>query len=227
MLLWNRETGIREGLADQPIGIEIYLPVVSIVAVRAHGQHGACEIEGDDLDVGRGLSEDVWYLRNRRFQQRDRLLGIDSVGQLRGQFDAAVGIRGKVLDRVAEDFAVADDGLYVVGRIERSREQANLLDRARHPGGPNEISHLEGLEDHQENAAGKVRQQTRPGHADRHACGCYQGGEAGGLDTEEAENRQYQHDVQQGAHARVDVADQSGIDFLFAEGAIDEPQGEG
>jgi len=36
MLIGNGETGVREGIADQPIRIEIHLPIVCVVAVRAH-----------------------------------------------------------------------------------------------------------------------------------------------------------------------------------------------
>ena len=79
-----------KGLADQPIGIEIHLPVVGIVAIRAHSEHRAGEIKGQDLYIGRGLIEDVRDFRQRGLEKFDGGLRIDAVGQLSCEFDAPV-----------------------------------------------------------------------------------------------------------------------------------------
>ena len=157
MLLGNGEAGMREGIADQAVRVEIDLPVVLVVAVRANGEHGARKVEGQDLDIGCGLGDHVRHLGERRFQQRNGGLRVDTVRQLRRQFDTPVGVGGKVLNGVAENLAVTDDGLYVVGGIEGSGKQADGLDRAGHSGGSDEVAHLEGLQDHQKRAAGEVR----------------------------------------------------------------------
>jgi len=63
------------------------------------------------------------------------------------------------------------------------------------------------------------------GHADSYAGGCQQGREAGGLDSEEAQDGDDQHDIQQRRHGRVDVADESGINLLLGQRAPDQAKG--
>lgn len=52
MLLRRREASLTEALANHPVGVEVDLPVVCVVAVRAHGQDRSHRREGEDLDVG-------------------------------------------------------------------------------------------------------------------------------------------------------------------------------
>src|SRR5271157_3185588 len=47
------EAGSGKRFLDQPVGVEVHLPIILVVAVRTNGKHGTCEIEGQYLHVGR------------------------------------------------------------------------------------------------------------------------------------------------------------------------------
>src|ERR1700756_542568 len=115
------------------------------------------------------------------------------MGQLRREIDTPIWVRRKVLDSVAEDFSVADDSLDVVWGADGRSEQANLLDRPRR--GHHEAPHLEGLQDHQEYAPGKVCKKAGPSHANGNSGGRQQCGEAGSLDAKKAKDGDNKHNV--------------------------------
>src|SRR5574342_819097 len=54
VLLRRREARVAAHVADRAVGIEVDLPVVVVVTVGTHRQHGAERREREDLDVGRG-----------------------------------------------------------------------------------------------------------------------------------------------------------------------------
>src|SRR5688500_10822644 len=70
-LLGGWEAGFAKHLPNHPVGIEIHLPVVLVVAVWPHGQDGPQWIEAQDLDVGSRLAHDVGNLRQSLLEQRD------------------------------------------------------------------------------------------------------------------------------------------------------------
>src|SRR5208337_1801512 len=109
VLLGYFEAGSGEGLFNQPVCVEIYLPVVLVVAVRTHGQYRSRKIEGKDLYVGRRIGHNVWNARQGLLERRHRYVHIHAMRQLGGQVHSSVSIGGVILDDVAEDFAVTDD----------------------------------------------------------------------------------------------------------------------
>ena len=79
VLFGYREAGMRKGVMDEPVRVEIHLPVVLVIAVWTDGKHGARKVEGQDFDVGLGRDHHVWNPLQRRFQQRDRGVRVNSV----------------------------------------------------------------------------------------------------------------------------------------------------
>ena len=69
---------------------------------------GAEQVDVEQAHLGRGLREDVRDLRDGRLEARDRVVVIHATGQLCRALDATMRQRREVLDRVAEDLAVAD-----------------------------------------------------------------------------------------------------------------------
>src|ERR1700740_3578707 len=150
---------------------------------------------------------------------------IYSVRQLGGQIDTAKRIGREVLNDVAEDLTVADDIPNIVEGVDRSHEQPDFDHRAHDSAGHHEVSHPEGLENNEEHPSGEITQQTAPGHADRYASSGNQGGEARRLDSEEAQDRNHQDDIQNGRDSVIEVADQGWIDLLVRHCAVDQPNG--
>jgi hypothetical protein len=57
--LGSRMAGGAERLADRAIRVEIHLPVVIGVHVRAHREERSALVEGQDLDIGSGFGDDA------------------------------------------------------------------------------------------------------------------------------------------------------------------------
>src|SRR5271155_1065248 len=225
MLFRDGEARCRKGILNQGVGVEIDLPVIPVVAEGTYGEHGPRQIEGENLDARRRIGQHIRNLRKSTLEDGDRLMRVRSVRQLRRQLDAAKSIGRKVLDDVAEDLTVADDIADVVGGVDRGDEQPDLDYRAHDSAGHDEISHLEGLKNNEEHSCGEIAQQAAPRHADSYAGSGEQCGEAGGLDPEEAQDGNHQHDIQNGGESVVEVADQGRIDFLAGHSAVDQTDG--
>ncbi len=112
----NRESSLRERLANEPIGVEVHLPVILVVAVRPDAQQGPGRRELQHVDIRRRRRQDVRDRRQPLLDQPDRVTVVDRVADRRRQIDAPVRVRGEVLDRVREDLVVADERLHVVRR---------------------------------------------------------------------------------------------------------------
>jgi len=137
--------------------------------------------------------------------------------ELGGQFDAAVRIVGKILDRAAHDLGVADHRQHVVRRVDRRREQPDRPHRAFDVAGDEVVAHFERSQHQDESAGGEVRQQSAPRSADRDTQRGDQRGERRRLDAEVAEDADDQHDVERhGDHVR-DVTDHRRLDPLALE----------
>ena len=136
------------------------------MAVGTHGEHGAIEIELQDFDVRRRVRNRVGNFADPFFEQLDRFVVIDRVRQLRFQIDAAIGIGGKILDRVRKDFVVADYRQHVVRRVQRGDKKSDFLHRTGNTAHRYEIADLERPEHNHERAGGGIRQQPAPRHAD-------------------------------------------------------------
>ena len=90
MLFGHGIAGGAAGFADDFVGIEINLPVVIGVTIRAHGEHRTIEVELKYFDIGRRISFDIRYLADPFFEQFDRFIVIDRVGKLGFQVDATI-----------------------------------------------------------------------------------------------------------------------------------------
>src|SRR5271165_1379710 len=220
------QSGIGSGVTNDAVGVEVHLPVMRVTAVRTNREHGAGEGEGQDLDVGSGVGQYVGNLRQVRLQECDYLMHVGGVVQLGLQVNTAIRIGGEVLDNLGEDFAIADDVADVVECVDGGDEEADLFDGPHHAACDNEVTHLERLQDDEEDPGSEVGQQSAPGQADGHAGGGNQGREAGGLDAEETQDRDDENDVQQRADSVLDVADDRGVNVLLVHAAADESEHE-
>src|SRR4030095_1994456 len=147
----------------------------------------------------------------------------DPVSELRREIDAAVGVGREILDRLAHDLVVADEGPHVVRGVDRGGEHPDLLHGADDSAGANEITRPERTEDDQEDAGGEVAEQAAPGDADRHAGGGNERREGRRLDAEQPEDRDEQDDVESNRHGRGDVEAEGRVDTLADEPAADDP----
>ena len=138
---------------------------------------------------------------------------LDRVRQLRFKIDAAIGIGGKILDRVRKDFVVADYRQHVVRRVERGDKKSDFLHRTGNTAHRYEIADLERPEHNHECAGGEIRQQAAPRHADGDAGGSQDRGKTGRLDAEVTENRDDQNDIQSDRDNRADIAPASDRPF--------------
>src|SRR3974377_2196866 len=188
VLLGSGQSGVRSGVANDAVGVKLPLPVVRVVAVRTNREHGTGEGEGKDLDVRRGVGEDIGDLCQIRLEQRDDLVHVGSVVELRLQINTAERVVAEVLDDLSENLAVADDIADVVKGIDGGNEQSDFFDRAHDASGDDEVARFEGLQDDEEDASSEVGKQAAPGNADGHAGGGDEGCKAGGLHAKEAED---------------------------------------
>src|ERR1044071_2962584 len=225
VLFRDRIAGGAESFANNPIGVEVNLPVVIRVTIGTHGEHRAVQVEFEDLHIRRRIGDHVGNFGEPLFEQLDRFVVVHGVGQLGLQVDAPERVMREILNGVAENFAVADEIHNIVQRIDRGDEKADFLDGAGDAAGGDEVADLERSQDHDKCAGGEVRQQAAPRHADRHAGGSDDGGEAGGLDAEVAENRDYKNDIQGHRNDRADVTQQRRIDFLLLHRGGDQVHG--
>ncbi|MNQ99895.1 hypothetical protein D3C85_1156470 [compost metagenome] len=132
---------------------------------------------------------------------------------------------GEVLDVVAEDLVVADQGQHVVRGVDCGGEQADFGDGAGYPTGANEVTDLERAQHDNEGTRRQVRQQPRPGHADGQADRREQRREGGGLHAEVTEDGDHQDDVQRDGDDRADVTQHGGVDFLLAQRLLHDTDG--
>src|SRR3954470_13428022 len=102
------------------------------------------------------------------------------------EIHAAIRVRRKILDGVAEDLVVADDRAHVVGSIDGGAEEADRVHGSRYAAGVDEVADLERTQEDKERASGAVRQQPSPGHPDSDAARGDERSESGRLDTEVA-----------------------------------------
>ena len=65
VLFGNRITGGAESLANDPVGIEVNLPVMIGMAIGAHGEHRAVEIKLEDFESGAGSALTLGILPTR------------------------------------------------------------------------------------------------------------------------------------------------------------------
>jgi len=79
-----------ERLRDRPVRVEVHLPVVIGMRIRAHGEHRATRVEVDDFDVGPGIRLHVRNLRERLLQPLDRIVHVYRVRELSGALDASI-----------------------------------------------------------------------------------------------------------------------------------------
>ncbi|MNH21380.1 hypothetical protein D3C79_811870 [compost metagenome] len=146
---------------------------------------------------------------------------------------------GEVLDVVAEDLVVADQGQHVVRGVDRGSEETDLSDRTDHAAGADEVTDLERAQDDNEGTGRQVGQQPRPGHADGQTDRGKQRGEGSGLHAEVTEDADHQDDVQCHGDDRADIAQHGRVELLLGQGplhhadgktdqpASDDPEGNG
>ncbi len=221
VLFGSGQTGIRSGVANDAVGIEVHLPVVGVAAVRANRKNWAGQSEGQDLHVGRRRGQHIGDLSQVRPQQRDDLVYVGGMVELRLQVDTAIRIGAEVLDDLGKDLAVTDDVAYVVEGVDRSDKQSDLFDRTHYAAGNDKVAHFKRLEDNEEDAGGKIGQQSAPSEADGDASGGDQGCKTGGLDSEETQNRDDENDIQQCVDGVLDVADDRRVNVLPGHAAAD------
>ncbi|CAM2152132.1 hypothetical protein PT2222_270126 [Paraburkholderia tropica] len=214
----RRIARVAEGLDDRAVGVEIHLPVGVVVGVRTHREQRTFGRERENLDVGRGFLRDVRDFREGRAQPVGGIDGIDAVGDLRGQLDAAHGRRAVVRDGVREDLVVADDVDHVVRRDDGRAEDAQLLDGAGHAARRHEVADLERTQHLHEHARREMREQAAPRGADGEAETGKQRRERGGLHAEHLQDREHQQQVEHAGENRAEVVRERGVDaFVAAE----------
>src|SRR5271167_2144617 len=100
VLLGNFEAGGSKRLLNQTVGIEVYLPVVLVIAVRPDGEHRAGEIEGQYLDIGSRIGHHIRNARQGFLEGRHGYVHIHSMRQLRSKLNSSVSVGGIVLDDI-------------------------------------------------------------------------------------------------------------------------------
>ena len=94
------------------------------------------------------------------------LLEVGAIGKLEAEVDAAVGLCGVVLQGAGRQSSVGyDNRLGIVG-ADDGVEDLDILHRAGITLRLNIVAHLEGLEQQDHHAAGKILQRTAEGHTD-------------------------------------------------------------
>ena len=181
------------------------------------GEDGSEQIEVEDFDVGRGIGDDVGNGQELLLELGDGGVDVSCPVELGGAIDAAEGVGGVVLDGVAEDLVVADEGGDVIGADDGGGEEADLVDGAGDTAGGDEVADLERAEDDEEDAGGEVGEQAGPGGADGDAGGGDEGGEGGGFDTEVAEDGDDESDVESDADGGDQPLNERFFDLLAAE----------
>src|SRR5689334_7220812 len=166
------------------------------VRIGTHSQHGTALVQIDDLHVGLRIAHDVRDRCERILQPLDRIARIDAVRELCKTIDATVRIRGEILNCVGEDLVVADIGDDIVSGHDRRGEETNLSNSAFGAACLYVVAYLERPQHDQKRTRGKVRKQTGPRGSDRDTNRRNQRGKRRRLDTEIAENRDYEDYVQ-------------------------------
>jgi hypothetical protein len=82
MLLGNWITRFTESLANGPVRVEIYPPVMSVVAEWTHGKKRAGQIEAENLNIRSRHLEHVGNLCQTLRPDADRVPVIDAVVEL-------------------------------------------------------------------------------------------------------------------------------------------------
>lgn len=77
MLSGRRQACVGCGISNDPVCIEVHLPVVRVVAIRSHRQNGTGKSEGEDLFVGRRISQHIRDLGQVGFESGDDSVNID------------------------------------------------------------------------------------------------------------------------------------------------------
>jgi hypothetical protein len=123
MLFWNREARFSKRFTDEPVCVEIDLPIVVVVAVWTNCQHRTSKIELKDLNIREGLREHIRNLGEPFFQKLDRRVMVRPVTQLSHQVDPPEWIDSEVLDVVRKNLVVANVGPYVVQRVKGGNKE--------------------------------------------------------------------------------------------------------
>jgi hypothetical protein len=168
------------------------------MAGMARGTHRQLRSQRGEIEDRHGrsrLAQHVGNPRQARLEPGDGVPHVDAVGQLGQPIHATVAVGRVVLDGVAQDLGVADQGEHMVRRVDFRGEQADLLHDAVHAAGQHMIPDPERMQDQDEGAGGEIRQEPAPGRPDRDADGRDQSGEAGRLDPELSEDGDHQKDV--------------------------------
>ena len=124
------------------------------------------------------------------------------------------GVGGVVHHGGAGQAAVGQGDHLIVRRGEEGVEHGHGLHRALLPVGLDVVAHLEGLEDQQHQAAGKVAQRTLKGKAHGHTAAGQQGQKAGGLNAQNAGHVQAQQHIQHNAGAAGQKRVQAGVQLI-------------
>ncbi len=172
-----------------PVGVEVHLPVVIVVAERPDAENDTRLVERQDLDERFRI---VDHVRNRAqpgAQPGDGHLHVGGRWHVGRQIDPPERVRAEVLEIVREQFVVADEGQDVVLSVDHRHEQTDLANGSRHACRGNRVADLERPKRQEEESRGEVREQSRPCRADRDAGRRQQGGERRRLHAEHAEYR--------------------------------------
>ncbi|MNN30536.1 hypothetical protein D3C81_1441870 [compost metagenome] len=196
------------------------------MTVRTHRQHRPQQIEFENFHIHRRFLEHIGDRSNTLLQQSNGGLVIRRAGELGLQFHPAERVVAVILDVVAEDLVVTDQGQHVVRGIDRRGEQTDFLHHAGHAASGDDVANLERSQHDDETTGCQIGQQTGPGHADGQADRRDQGGQAGGLDAEVAEDADHQQDVQGNGDERSHVAQYRRVYILSRQPLLYQPHGE-
>jgi len=120
---------------------------------------------------------------------------------------------------------LGDDVANAIQRLDGGDEHADLLHRSRHTAGGDEVADTERTEDLQEHACREVAQHAAPGGADGHTGTGQKGGETGGLDAEEAQDRDHQDDPEDRPQNVDQIADDRGVKGAGGQPSLEDAQG--
>ena len=197
----HREARLAERLADDPIRVEVDLPVVLVAAVRPDAQQWSGRRELEDLNVRGGSGEHVRNPGRPFFQQADGDAVIHGVVDRRREIDAAIRICREVLDG-SEKTLLFPTMVSTYRRVDGRAKQSDGFNGAGDTSRADEVADLERSQEDEECAGREICQQPAPGDTDGHTARRQKRGERGRFHAEETKDCNDQGRVQEDRQAR-------------------------
>ena len=216
------DPGLREFRVDALVEVELRGPVI-----RSRHPGADDEVHGAVRELLHG-HERVGGARRLRIQdarilthdaEQDFLAGsgVGAVFHAHGKVDAAYREAAVVDDIAIGQGAVGQNHAAVVDGGQVRAHDGDLGHDAGVTLGLDVVTCLEGLEDHQHQAAGEILHRAAQRHAEGHAARCKQGGEGRGVDAQCAHEHDDQQDGQGHGHETGDERGHRPVGLLALE----------